>query len=120
MTTNTRPDLALILADLRGDAAVLRRNGHESEATLCERIATDVATAAEEWITFISESDAMLRSGRSKDWHRSRFAEWERDGHARLSGNKQRQYRMAIIPRRYHLSDAREAGAAAARRAKVG
>lgn len=115
--TAARPDLALILADLRSDAAVLRRSGHKSEADMCERIASDVAGAAEEWITFLSEADAIIRSGRSKGWLRGRFAEWERDGHARLVG-KVRQYRQAIIPRRYSLSDAREAGILAARRAR--
>lgn len=110
-----RLDLAQILADLRGDAAVLRRSGHAEQAVAREQIADDVTAAAEEWLTFLSESDAMLRSGRTKDWLRSRFAEWERDGHARLV-NKQRQYRMCVVPRRYNLSDAREAGAEAARR----
>lgn len=104
-----------LLADWRGDAAVLRRNGEVGKADLLERCATDAARAAEPWLTWLSEADAMLRSGRSREWLRGRFAAWEREGHARSHG-KLRQYRMAIVPQRAQVATAAEAGRAAARR----
>lgn len=110
-------ELSDVLDAWRSDAAVLRRAGHETEAVMCERMAGEVEASAEEWVTFVTEADAMLRSGRSAAWHRGRFAEWERDGHARIR-SKLRYYRLAIIPRRYDITDARAAGAAAARKAK--
>lgn len=107
-------ELSDVLADFRGDAAVLRRAGHEREASLREQLAHEVAESAREWLTWLSETDAALRSGRSKAWLRGRFSDWQRDGHARLVG-RDRQYRACVIPRRSHISSARAAGIEAAR-----
>jgi hypothetical protein len=107
-------DLADVLADFRGDAAVLRRAGHHRDADLREQLAEAVAEAAREWLTWLSETDAALRSGRSKDWLRARFSDWQRDGHARLQG-RERQYRACVVPRKSNLSAARTAGIEAAR-----
>lgn len=109
-------DLDQVLADFRGDAAVLRRAGHEREAQLREQLADEVAAAAYEWLLWLSETDAVLRSGRSAKWLRGRFADWERDGHARIKG-KERQYRACVVPRRSNVNAARQAGIEAARKA---
>jgi hypothetical protein len=107
-------DLNDLLADFRGDAAVLRRAGHEREATLREQLADQVAESARDWLTWLSETDAALRSGRSREWLRGRFADLERDGLARMNG-RDRQYRACAIPRRSNLTQARAAGIEAAR-----
>lgn len=107
--------LEQVLADHRGDAAVLRRKGHARDADLIERICDDVGRAAEEYLRWISEEDAQLRSGWSRERLRAHFAEWERQGHARRDGKK-RLYRMLIVPRRANTIAAREAGRRAARR----
>lgn len=93
------------ITDERGDAAVLRRRGHGKEADLIERLCDRFAAAAEDYITFISEADAQLRSGNSKDWFRNRFVAWEREGLARWNphGRRQRQYRRCIVPQRTNL-----------------
>jgi hypothetical protein len=114
--TTTR-DLQQVIADWRGDAAVLRRAGHALEADLRERMAAEVSEAAEEWLLWLSETDASIRSGRSRDWLRARFADWQRDGHAELRG-RERVYRACVIPRRSKVTSARAAGIEAARSAR--
>ena len=104
--------LEQVLADARGDAAVLRRAGHAADAELIERICHEVARAAEDYLRWLTEEDAALRSGRSLTWIRSRFSEWEREGHARREGRR-RMYRQVVIPQRANPTAAREAGRAA-------
>lgn len=107
--------LEQVLADNRGDAAVLRRKGHTHDADVIERLCDEIAEASHEYLTWLSEGEAMLRSGRSKVWLRSQFPEWERQGHARRTG-REREYRMMIVPRRARVEAAREEGREAARR----
>lgn len=101
--------LEQVLADERGDAQVLRRNGHGRDADLAERICDKVAAAAEEYLRWLSEEDARLRSGWSVTRLRSHFGEWERQGHARRDGRR-RLYRMLIVPQRANTLAARDAG----------
>lgn len=108
--------LEQVIADARGEAAVLRKQGHGAQADSIERVCGDVAEAAHEFITWLSEGEAQLRSGRSGEWLRRHFAEWEAAGHARKD-RRQRFYRMLIVPRRPDLESAREAGRRAARSA---
>lgn len=97
------------LADERENAAVLRRNGYAKDARIIERICQRVHEAAEDYVTFIPEADAMLRSGNAREWLRNRFPAWEREGLARWNptGKKQRQYRRCIVPRRANTEAAR-------------
>ena len=106
-------ELEQVLADWRGDAQVLRRQGHDGEAEQIERFAVDVARAAEEYLRWLSEDEALLRSGRSRRWLRLLFPEWERAGHARRDRGR-RVYRMLVIPQRANALAAREAGRRAA------
>ena len=105
--------LEQVLADWRGDAQVLRRRGHSHDAETIERICDDVATAAEDYLRFVAEDDAMLRSGRGQAWFRRQFPEWERMGHARRDGRR-RLYRVCVVPQRANVIAAREAGRQAA------
>jgi len=105
--------LEQLLADWRGDAQVLRRQGHGCEAEQIERFADDVTRLAEDYLRWLSEDEARLRSGRSLAWLRSRFPEWERAGHARRDGQR-RHYRMLVISQRANTLAAREAGRRAA------
>lgn len=101
--------LQQVITDWRGDASVLRSRGHTSEAKLLETCAEEVASSAEEFLRFLPETDAQLRSNRSKDWLRSQFPQWEAMGHAEKR-NGRRYYRMLIIPQRANVSAAREEG----------
>jgi len=105
--------LEQLLADWRGDAQVLRRRGHHREADQIERFAEAVARAAEDYLRWLSEDEALLRSGRSLGWLRLLFSEWQRAGHARRDG-RARWYRMLVIPQRANTLAARAAGQRAA------
>lgn len=108
------PELHDVLHGWRTDATVLRRAGHVADAERLERMADQVERAAAPYLNWLNETDAMLRSGKSRDWLRGRFGQWESEGHARLKG-RDRQYRELIVPRRAALTTAHEAGKAAAR-----
>lgn len=98
-----------VLADERGQAQVLRHNGHGHDAMLIERICDRVANASEEYRRFLTEAEAELRSARSVEWIRGRRAEWEAQGHAKKE-NGRWYYRMLVIPQRANLSAIREEG----------
>lgn len=101
-------DLAQVLADARGEAAVLRRRGHSHEADAIEDLCDRVARAAEDFLKFVPESDALLR-GCTRAYLRRNFPGWEADGNARKV-NGRREYRSVMLPRAVPASVAREAG----------
>lgn len=101
-------DLETVLADWREQAGVLRRNGHVHQADSLERLCREVAEAAEEFLTWLNEKDAALRSGRSPAWLRKRFPEWEHAGHGRWRHGR-REYRMVVVPQKANLLSARQA-----------
>ena len=92
-----------VLADERGQAAVLRAKGHPHDAQLIEALCDRVQVAAEDYIRFISETDARLRSGWSVDRLKGKFPQWEREGHAERRG-RDRYYRQLVIPQRVNPS----------------
>ena len=98
-----------VIADEREQANILRANGHVGEARIIERICGRVSESLREFLTWLSESDARLRSGRSVEWLRGRFAEWASEGMAEVRRNR-RYYRAVIIPLRARASAAFEAG----------
>jgi hypothetical protein len=102
--------LEQVLADRRGAAAVLRANGHPHDADLIEAVCDEVAGAAHEYVTRLSEAEAMLRSGRSRVWLRSRFPEWEAQGNAWRGARGERIYRMLVVPRHANVEAAFQAG----------
>ena len=97
-----------VLADYREDAAVLRRTGQEAQAHSPERMAQDVSEAARDYLLFLSEDDAALRSGHTERWLRDRYREWAKAGHAKKE-NGRRWYRQVVIP--YRMRAAYEDGA---------
>jgi len=106
----TEKPLEQVLADYRGEAAVLRRRGAGVVADALEEFAEQVARAAEDYLTWLSEADAMGRSGKSERWLRRRFGDWYDMGHARYSGRngRAREYRQAVVPQRLHLEAMRD------------
>lgn len=107
-----------VLADVRGEAAVLRANGHKAQADSMEAVCDRVRDCMSPYLDWLTESEAELASGRSGTWLKSRFAEWMDLGMARLvpQGRRRaaRQYRRCIIPRRANRLAAYEAGRKAA------
>lgn len=107
-------DLGQLLTDWRGDAAVLRRRGQHALADQLEQCAVEVSRAGEEWLTWVTESEAALYSGQTARWLQSRFPAWERRGMAKRDG-RTRKYRLCVVPRRAETEAAYEAGRDAAR-----
>ena len=101
--------LEQVLADEREDAASLRRNGEADKAAIIERICDRVQEAAEDYLRWMTEEQAMTKSGRGQQYFLSRFEEWEALGHARKKG-RLREYRSVIVPQRVHASVAYEEG----------
>lgn len=112
------PRFEEVLADKREDAAVLRRLGHEHDAKLIEGICDAFAAAAEDYLRWLGEGDAMLQSGWSVERLRRQFPAWERLGHAMYDEKKRRVYRQLIVPHRANTIAARERGRRAAMRAE--
>jgi hypothetical protein len=108
-----REDAIEVLGDERGQAAVLRANGHDHDAKIIERICDRFAEAAHEYLNFMSEPEAMLRTGKSERQLRRLYAELEPRGHAKRIGST-RYYREVMLEPRANLSAAREAGRRAA------
>jgi hypothetical protein len=107
--------LETVLADWREKASTLRSVKHQHDAELIDAICDEVASAAEDYMRFLSETDAMLRSGKSAEWLRARFAEWASQGHAEKRKTV-RYYRALVVPRRPDLEAARDAGRRGERR----
>jgi len=107
-----------VLAAWRSDAAVLRRCGHDHDADLIEKFCDDVSDATEDFRTWLGERDAVLASGRTAEWLRKQFPDWERAGLARWAphARRERQYRSLVLPKRANLAAARADAERAARR----
>lgn len=92
-----RLDLGDVLADLREEAAILRANGHGPQAATLERACERVQDACPDYLRWLTEGEAALRSGRAERWLSARFPEWEAMGHAKLV-KRTRYYRAIIVP----------------------
>ncbi len=101
--------LEQVLADARGEAAVLRSHGHKAQAESIEKVCEAVTGAAYEYLNWLSEGEARLRSGHSTEFLRARFAAWNEQGLSRWNGKK-REYRAVVVPQRANREAAREAG----------
>lgn len=108
--------LRQVLADARGEAAVLRRRGQGAMADALEDLAAAVQRAAEPFLVELSETDARLFSGMSRDWLRRQFPALAERGLARLHAGE-RYYLECALPKRTDRVAAREAGRQAAREA---
>lgn len=101
-----------VLADVRGEAAVLRANGHKAQADSMEAVCDRVRDCMAPYLDWLSESEARARSGWSIPRLRAAFPEWQTLGLARWQGEGRRaarQYRRLVVPRRPNLEAARAA-----------
>ena len=113
------PPLEQVIADWRENAQVLRRTGHQHDGDLIDQLLDEVVSASEEFVTWLTEDDAMLRSGRARTWLRSRWPQWAAQGHAKHDERNRRLYRTVVVPQRVNLAAAREDARRTARRAAV-
>lgn len=92
-------DLAQRLADVLEEAAVLDRNRGSFSIERVRQLVADIKMDAAEYLTWISEPQAIIRSSHKEPWFRQRFPEWQRQGHARVNPKtKRREYRQMIVP----------------------
>ena len=95
MTTPER-----VIADALDRARVLRAEGHVAQAgsieTVCAELRKSPLVADLE--TWISETEAVLRSGKSRAYFYDRRDQWAEDGYAERRGRAW-YYRRAIVPR---------------------
>lgn len=99
-------NLEQVLADVREEAALLRRHGHKVQADSMESVCDRVRDCMAPYLDWLTEEEAMARSGRSAAWLRGQLPEWEGIGMARQEGRR-RWYRRVIVPRRPNLEAAR-------------
>jgi hypothetical protein len=105
--------LEQVIADAREEAAILRKNGHTGQAETLLRFLDAVAASAEDYLTWLTEDEAHLRSGKSAKALRALFPALLAQGLAKQDGRR-RLYRACAIPQRAHLEAARRAGERAA------
>lgn len=117
MTDSSARTLEQVLADALGELPVLRRHHQDAIADAIERLCTEVADATEDYRTWLSEGDAMLRSGKGRYWLRARFGDWARANCARWSprNSRAREYRAMIVPARSNVAALRADARSAAR-----
>ena len=81
----------------------------KDDAELLETCADEMFTALFDYLEWLSEPDARLKSGRSRDYFRAHFAEWQALKMAEMRG-RTRHFRSVIVPQRAHASAAKLAG----------
>jgi len=88
-----------VLTDAKEHANALRLHGHRAQAKSLDALVDAIELAAADYLTWLSESEALLRS----DWKtrrlRSHFTEWVAQGMAEKRG-RVRWYRQVMIPQR--------------------
>ena len=102
-------DLIQKLADARGDLAVLRKHGASVPIERVAELVEGIAEASYAFVTFISETDAVVRSDHRAPWFRQRFADWQRQGFARYNPRrpKEREYLLVVVPLRHDVEAVR-------------
>ena len=108
--------LEQVLIDLRDEARVLDKHGDPRAAKIIDDTLDRVRSAAEDYLTWLLEDDAMLQSDHAQKWFRARYPEWLAQGNAKMV-NGRRYYRALLVPRRANRNAAFAAGQAAARMA---
>jgi hypothetical protein len=112
-------DLAQKISDIIEEANMLDRSRASFSTDRVREIMREFATEAKEAVTWIPETQAMVRSGKTRAWLRAQFPDWARQGYARYNQKQQREYLQIIIPMD-HESDANRSDAEAAAREMVG
>jgi hypothetical protein len=102
--------LRQIIADLREEADALARARHPEASIYRRELAKRLADAGEDSWTYLSEDDAMIKSGLAARTLRSRFRYLKECGLARYGKNGRREYLAIAVPQRADTAAAYEAG----------
>lgn len=95
----THVELAAILGTMDEDAAAYARNGDTAKAEAIRARANEIRQAARDFITWLTEDEAMLRSGESRQRVKSLALRYVAAGHAKIVGRRF-HLRACIVPRR--------------------
>ncbi len=106
-------DLVTILADMASDADALERTGNLKQADYLRAAVARIRTAAEDYMTWLSEPDAILKSALSERTLRRRFRDMLDCGTARYGSKRQREYLSMCVPNRPDVQQQRARGRAA-------
>lgn len=111
MATETKEakDLGQVLIDRREEVAMLARAGASVQSDYLDALLDEIKAAAKEYVTWLCESDAMLKSGLSERTLRRRFREMLDCGTARW-GKTGREFLACCIPYRPDVDAARARG----------
>lgn len=104
------PDLSQVLADVRGEAAVLRRSGNGGQADYIEALCHRFAVAAEDYLRKLTLADARLKSGLHERTLKRRHRELMDCGLAGFDDRREMWFRACAIPPRAGLVQQRERG----------
>ena len=97
-----------VLADFREEAAILHANGVPAQAQTLIRVLDAVSHAAVDYLSWLSEGEAQLRSGKGATFFRAHRQVWAEEGLAEQRSGRRWFYRRVIVPRRKLSSIARE------------
>lgn len=103
-------DLSEVIADARGEAAVLRRAGNVGQAEYVESLCDKVAGAAEDYLKRLSLADARLKSGLNERTLKRRHRELMDCGLAGFDDRRQMWFRACAVPQRAAVVQQRERG----------
>jgi hypothetical protein len=104
-----------VLADVREEAATLRRYGQKDAAVAMDTVLDKVTSELREYLTWHDEKGAVLMSGKGKGYYASRFDDWEARGLARSPRRGVRQYREVVIPKQVSIGEVQADAERAAR-----
>lgn len=101
-TTAETLEIAQVVADWRGEAAVLRRRGDTRVASILEQCADEISGVADEYTAWLSEDAAARRSGWTLTKVRRHALAFLHTPHVQ---QEKRAYKLraCIVPRRAHL-----------------
>lgn len=102
-------------ADALEDAQVLRKRGHGHDAELIEQLVADFRKAAGLHLAWLSEGDAVLRSGKKLAWLRKRRRGWAVQGFARRRPDGRWEYLACVVPQQLDVRTLEDDARAAAR-----
>lgn len=103
-------DLSDVLADARGDAAVLRRAGNAGQAEYVESLCARIANVAEDYLRRLNLADARLKSGLSERTLKRRYRELAECGLAGIDERGRVWFRACAIPQKAAIVHERERG----------
>lgn len=102
-------DLAQVLVDKREEVQMLSRRASAVQTSYVDELLDEVRAAAEDFITWLPEEAAILKSGLSERTLRRRFREMLDCKTARW-GKTGREYLACVIPSRPDVAAARARG----------